>query len=99
MAVKPRRDLLLARGTSALLVQPEDASYRFRILDASAQNHGYGFFEGNELNFDDFVVFGLGCTRSKVAGEIDGHGLGHESGTGPEAEDALPLARGKACFF
>ena len=43
--------------------------------------------------FDDFIGLGLGWAGLQAARPKDGHGLRHESRSGVELQDLLPLAR------
>ena len=48
---------------------------------------------------DDLVFFRLGLTLAQAGGQVDGHGLGHESGAGVELQNAAPLGGGVSSLF
>ncbi len=72
------------------MIEPEHRGDRFAVLDFVVQNHFHRFGQGNQMDFNDFIVFRFGLASAQAGGEIHRHGFRHEAWARIELQDAAP---------
>jgi len=78
------------------VIEPEHASDGFAIVNASGHDHADGGAEGEEFDFDNFILLRLSGAGAQALGQVNGHGFGNEARTGIEIHDSLPACGSEA---
>ncbi len=78
------------------MIEPEHAGDGFAIVNASGHDHADGGAEGEEFDFDNFILLRLSGAGTQAFGQVNGHGFGDEARTGIEIQDSLPAGGGEA---
>src|SRR5271166_3248304 len=74
--------------------EPEYAGDGFAVLHAASHHHADERAEGEEFNFNDFVLLGLRDSGTQAPRQVNGHGFGNEAGAGIEPQNPLPARSG-----
>ena len=78
------------------MIEPKHASYGLAIVNASSHYIADDGAEREEFDFDDFILLWLCGSWAQAPGQINGHGLRNEAGTGIVVQDSLPATGGVA---
>lgn len=81
------------------MTEPKYAGDGLAVVNVAGHHHTDGSAEREELNFNDFILFGLRRAWSQTRRHINRHGFGNEARTRIELQDPFPMGGSIAGFL